>query len=347
MFRDKSSAYDRVSDALTDIGERLADLEHSIAERVNPTPSLTERARRAVADHLPGHSSGVSRYLPDFARGWSVPTSDDARGAYRSAAHSLSDLRSSLSSWADQLPDWRRTARDVRSQLPDARLPSLASLQRGLPSRRRTTDRLRDNDTLTTVLIAGGAILAVGGAIYITKKIADHTEEPDYDVVRRDGDIEVRDYDALVVAETVKAGYHEKARKVGFNVLADYISAHNRSGKKIPMTAPVLQQLSEGEGQTKGWAIRFVMPKKYTASSLPAPTDGDVKIREFPARRMVAIRFPGNFTASLASKKLMTLYNYIADENLKQKGDPEYAFYNPPWTPGFLKRNEILIEVER
>ncbi len=85
-----------------------------------------------------------------------------------------------------------------------------------------------------------------------------------------------------MIAETVKTGYHEKARRRGFESLYDYISANNRSGKKIAMTVPVLQQLSEGEGRTKGWAIRFVMPKKYTKASLPTPNSNDVTIQEVP-----------------------------------------------------------------
>ena len=113
------------------------------------------------------------------------------------------------------------------------------------------------------------------------------------------------------------------------------------------MTVPVLQQLSEGNGRAKGWAIRLVRPKKYTTATLPKPGTDDVSLSEVPARRLVAIRFDGVFNASLASKKLMTLYNYVSDQNLKQKGDPIYAFYNPPWTPGFMRRNEILLEVER
>jgi hypothetical protein len=346
MFRDKSTAYDRLSDAVSDIGSRIAELEHNIAERVSPTPSVAERARRSVASYLPGHQTGLGRYVPDFARGWHLPTTDDARSAYNSAGDSLSDLRSQLSDWANQLPSWRRVASDARSRLPDARLPRYGSFRTGMRTQ-RGVDRLRDSDTVTTVLIAGGALLALGGAVYVAKKFYDHTEEPDYDVVRRDGDIEVRDYDAMVVAETVKSGYHEKARKDGYLTLSDYISAHNRPGKKIAMTVPVLQQLSESEGQTKGWAIRFVMPKKYSTATLPSPGGNDVRLKDVAPKRVVAIRFPGNFSASLASKKLMTLYNYIADENLKQKGDPEYAFYNPPLVPGFLKRNEILIEIER
>ncbi|WP_182421929.1 heme-binding protein [Aureimonas sp. ME7] len=345
MFRDKPSAYDRLTDAIGDIGERLSDLESQIVERINPKPSKAERLRRAVDRELhrlyDTAEPSYSRYLPSFLSNLSLPSADDARAGVNKARRSLLDGANDLQ---DQV-------RDARSHLPalSSFWPSLThrSSFKGGRGYQRGADYFRDRPNVTTALVAGGAILAIGGAFYITKKIADHAEEPDYDVVRKDGDIEIRDYDALVVAETIKTGYHEKARRRGFETLYDFITANNRSGKKIAMTVPVLQQLSEGEGRVKGWAIRFVMPKKYTKASLPTPNSDDVRIHEVAARRLVAIRFNGNFTASVASKKLMTLYNYISDESLKQKGDPVYAFYNSPITPGFLKRNEILIEVER
>ncbi|MEF2074559.1 SOUL family heme-binding protein [Consotaella aegiceratis] len=339
MFREKpsASAYDRIVEAINDIGERISDIEEQVAERIHPTPSRTERIRDAVSRNLPALPGTHRRrsYLPEAVSsitGFAAP-------ALASAKASLSSLRQSL-------PDMPHSVSEARDQLPEVHLPRWPALRRNAELRSRT-DYLRDHSGLSTVLIAGGAIAAVGVAYYVTKKLADYTEEPDYEVVRQDGDVEIRDYDAMVLAETVKSGYHEKARRSGFETLYNYIRAQNRGGKKIAMTAPVLQQLAESDGRTKGWGIRFVMPKKYTASTLPAPASEDVEIKEVPARRVVAITFPGNFTASLASKKLMTLYNYLADENLVQKGDPEYAFYNPPWTPGFMRRNEIWIEIER
>ena len=74
MFRHKPTALERISDAISDIGDRIVDLEERVVERVNPAPSATERMRRAIARNLPGHSSGVSRYVPDFLTGWSLPT---------------------------------------------------------------------------------------------------------------------------------------------------------------------------------------------------------------------------------------------------------------------------------
>ncbi|WP_102957996.1 SOUL family heme-binding protein [Mangrovicella endophytica] len=340
MFRDNPSAYDRLAQAMSDISDRISDLETQVVDRFNPRPSGLERARRALVDHLPsmpGSSrSTASRYLPEFLTGLTLPSADDARDSLRA----LRQYARRGASYA------RDSADDATSYLPDLRLPRLASFRRGREAQ-RGLDFLRERPNLTGALIVGGAVIAVGTAFYVTKKIADHSEEPDYDVVRDDGEIQVRDYDAMIVAETVKSGYHEKARRSGFETLYDYVSARNRSGKKIPMTVPVLQQLAESDGRTKGWAVRFVMPKKYTTTSLPQPASSDVELKEMPAKRVVAIRFSGTFNASLASKKLMALYNYLSDQNLVQKGDPQYAFYNPPWTPGFMRRNEILIEVER
>ncbi|WP_062226394.1 SOUL family heme-binding protein [Aureimonas frigidaquae] len=347
MFRDKPTAYDRLTDAIGDIGERIAELEGQIAERVNPRPSAIERLRRE-AGRLTGLATPRSRW--DFLSGLHLPSADTAR-------HSLHRAQESLRDGAHEVSDHvREGAGALRSYLPALgsslgalRLPDSRDLKR-LRNHGRPTgllDHARANPGATAAIVVGGVVVAAGVALYATNKIAEHSEEPDYDVVRQEGDIEIRDYEAMLVAETIKGGYHEKARRLGFETLYNFIRANNRSGKKIAMTTPVLQQLSEGSDRAKGWAIRFIMPSKYSKASLPAPQTDDVQIVEVPATRVVAIRFSGVFSASLASKKLMALYNYLADENLKQKGDPIYAFYNPPWTPGFMRRNEILIEVER
>ncbi|MBO0662637.1 heme-binding protein [Jiella sp. MQZ9-1] len=339
MFRDRPSTYEQVANALGALSERIGELEGEVAERLNPTPSAGERARRAIGRVVPGltaEPAGLSRYIPNLSDYWPDHPKRDAQRQLRA-------LRETGESLAHGAEDYLGSA---RQSLADWTSPALSTLRNRLPARHRPQPT-RDNPDLTALLVIGGAVAAVGAAYYVTKKVQEHAEEPDYDVVRSDGAVEIRDYDAMIVAETVKSGYHEKARRIGFMTLADYIFAKNRPGKKIKMTTPVLQQLADGEGRSKGWAVRFVMPKKFTLASLPEPGTTDIALKDVAARRVAVIRFPGNFTATLASKHLMTLYNYLADNNLKQKGDPEYAFYNPPWTPGFMKRNEILIEIER
>ncbi len=342
MFRDKPSAYDRLHEAMDDIGSRLADIEAQAADRLGYRPSRWERLRRSAQDglsHLPGfhQESAVSRYLPGFLSGWSLPDASDAR-------HSLERAQRSLRHGAHEARGYLPSLSGIH--WPELRAPRRTSFRRGMETQ-RGIDYLRERPELTAALAVGGVALALGAAFYVSKKIADHAEEPEYETVRRDGEISIRDYDAMLVAETIKSGYHEKARRAGFETLYDFIRGENASNKKIAMTIPVFQQLSDGEGRGKGWAIRFVMPKKFAKSTLPSPSSQDVAVSEIGARRMAVVEFNGAFSASLASKKLMSLYNYLADEGLKQKGDPIYAFYNPPWVPGFMRRNEILIEIER
>lgn len=342
MFRDKPSAYDRLQEAMDDIGTRLADIEAQAADRLGYRPSRWERLRRSAHDglsYLPGfqQESAASRYLPSFLTGWSMPDASDAR-------HSLERAQRSLRDGAHEARGYLPALSSIN--WPELRAPRRTSFRRGMEAQ-RGIDYFRHRPELTTALAIGGVAVALGAAFYVSKKIADHAEEPEYETVRRDGEVSIRDYDAMLVAETIKSGYHEKARKAGFETLYDFIRGGNASNKKIAMTIPVLQQLSDGEGQGKGWAVRFVMPKRYAKSTLPSPSSSDVTISEVPARRMAVVEFSGAFSASLASKKLMALYNYLADEGLKQKGDPIYAFYNPPWVPGFMRRNEILIEIER
>lgn len=338
MVRDRSSSYERIQDAMSDIVERVAELEAQLVERIDPRPSLAARVRRSIDQETSRFfRSPTARYLPNVLEGVASPTIANTKASLKRAQRSLKagveDARAYLPAWNSwQLPSFRSV--DVKG------LSRRDDLQRGI-------DYFRARPGLATLAVVGGTVAVVGAALYVTKKVSEHAEEPDYETVRQDGDVEIRDYDAMVIAETIKSGYHEKARRNGYRTLHDFIRANNRSGKKIAMTIPVLQQLSEGEGRTRGWAVRFVMPKKYTKASLPAPNDNDVSIIEVSAKRVAVITFNGSFNASLASKKLMTLYNYLSDQNLKQVGDPIYAFYNAPWTPGFMRRNEIILEIER
>lgn len=190
-------------------------------------------------------------------------------------------------------------------------------------------------------LIAAGAGLAIVGAAAAFAQ-SRQTEQPDFRLVRQDGDFEIRDYPALVVAEVTHAGSRERASGASFRRLAAYIFAQDRpeGGEKIAMTAPVLQD----EPRPGQWRMRFVMPARYTRDALP-PAPEDIALVDTPARKMAAVRFSG--TASDRDLALMEarLRDWMAMQGLMPAGEAEFAFYDAPMVPGPLRRNEVLIPV--
>ena len=180
-------------------------------------------------------------------------------------------------------------------------------------------------------------------------------EEAEYSVIEQAGDIELRDYSSSIVAETRVEDDFEDAGGRAFRPLFKYISGDNetndeiamtspvsqqKASEKIAMTAPVSQQAAEG-----GWMVSFMMPASYTLSTLPKPTNPDVRIREVPAFRAAVIRFSGRWTEKNYSEHLEELKAWISKNQLTINGDPVWARYDPPFKPWFMRRNEILIPV--
>ena len=154
---------------------------------------------------------------------------------------------------------------------------------------------------------------------------------------------------------SVEGGRKEAISK-GFRILADYIFGNNaprqkinmtapvtqQQGEKIAMTAPVIQQASDHGGQ---WKVRFVMPAEYTLETLPHPNNSQIEVLSIPAKRYAVIRFSGLAGKESLKKHLEKLVKYTKETNLKTLGAPIFAFYNPPWTLPFLRRNEVMMEV--
>ena len=192
--------------------------------------------------------------------------------------------------------------------------------------------------TIVAGALVVGAIVAGAGAFLIREKVS---EQPSFTVTHSEGDFEIRDYAPMLVAETWVEGPREAALNRGFGVLAAYIFAKSRGGAPIAMTAPVMSDRQED----RGWRTRFVMPAKYTRDTLPPPPAG-VTIAEVPRRRVAAVRFSGRATdASLASHE-QALRAWLAANNERAAGPVDYAFYNSPFIPGPLRRNEVLITLD-
>lgn len=166
-------------------------------------------------------------------------------------------------------------------------------------------------------------------------------EEAPYKVLKKDSKFEIRDYAPHILAETVVEGNLEEAGNKAFNRLFRYISGDNRSRNKVAMTAPVGQQRVQ-----ESWAVSFMMPTSYTLETLPEPEDPKVTLRQVPARRMAAVRYSGFWSEKNYLRYKMELESWIQERGLTILGDPVWARYNPPFTPWFLRRNEILIPVD-
>lgn len=188
----------------------------------------------------------------------------------------------------------------------------------------------------------GLAVVLVVGVIVAWWVVVRGVETPEYSVVLQDGDRELRDYPALRVAEVERSGSRGDAVSAGFRPLAGYIFAREREGDSIAMTAPVTQT-PEGEGR---WLVRFIMPAKYSLDDLPRPAGEEITLRELDPQRMAAIRFSGRASDSMVEEHERRLREWMTDQGLEAAGEPVYAYYDDPMTPGVLRRNEILIPVE-
>lgn len=181
-------------------------------------------------------------------------------------------------------------------------------------------------------------------------------EEPAYRSLEQDGSFELREYPAHLVAETVVAAGFEEAGNVAFGRLFRYISGENAGRSKIAMTAPVTQAKGEKIAMTapvaqqaegRGYRVAFVVPAQYTKDTVPTPLDPEVRIREVPAQLIACWRYSGRWTRENYDSSERTLRGQLASRGLEARGEPVLARYNPPFTPWFMRRNEVLIPVER
>jgi hypothetical protein len=179
-------------------------------------------------------------------------------------------------------------------------------------------------------------------------------EEPDYDVLRQLGEgIELRQYAPHVVAEVLLQTTDDEAGGQAFPILAGYIFGKNRAERKFAMTAPVTQSavpmtmaMTAPVTQSAtplGMRVQFVLPKGVTLESAPEPLDPRVQLRQVPASRWAAIRYSGTWSQANYDEHLEKLRAALEQAGVATQGEPVLARYNPPFTPWFLRRNEIWL----
>lgn len=193
-----------------------------------------------------------------------------------------------------------------------------------------------------------------------------NVEEAAYSVVQSDGDYELRAYAPLTVARTVVDAEFDKAGSIAFRRLFGYISGDNiaeekiamaspvtsgindniasekgAAGEKIEMTAPVIEERS-----ATGWTFSFVLPAAYSIDSAPQPLDDRIELAEIPEKEVAVLIYSGRQKETIMQSKLQELESWIENNNLTAASEPRWAAYNPPFTLPFLRRNEVMIDVD-
>ena len=158
-------------------------------------------------------------------------------------------------------------------------------------------------------------------------------ETPDCKVIERDGKFEIRDYAEMTVARTTMGDGD-------FMRLFRYISGGNETEQKIAMTAPVLVQ---HKGEKSG--MSFVVPREVAAAKVPAPEAAEVSVDKMPAARFAVFTYSGLRADSNEADALKKLRAWMEKKNLRAEGEPVFAYYDPPWTLPFMRRNEVMLRV--
>jgi len=164
-------------------------------------------------------------------------------------------------------------------------------------------------------------------------------EQAAYTILLKEGSFEIRQTEAMIIAITDESRLDGSR---GFSEIFNYISGYNQSSKKIAMTTPVINELQE-----KSMTTAFVMPKQYAMGDLPLPKSSSLKLKEVPSKLMAVLTFSGSINSNKLQDKQAALLNWLKEKNLVPLGNLQLARYNPPFIPGFLKRNEVSIEIQK
>lgn len=183
-------------------------------------------------------------------------------------------------------------------------------------------------------------------------------EQPKFTVLRKTNVFEIRHYNSHVVAEVVVAGPATDAGSQAFPILAGYIFGRNKGERRFDMTAPVTQtaakipvklEMTAPVMQTlasDGFMVQFMMPAAYTLATLPEPLDPRINLREVPEQTVAVIKYSGTWSQSNYDEHLDRLTKALSQAGIETQGEPVYSRYDPPFTPWFLRTNEIWFRVK-
>lgn len=168
-------------------------------------------------------------------------------------------------------------------------------------------------------------------------------ETPSYTVLCKQREYEVRLYDNYTVAATPMAPGDRISGGSGFNELAAFtIGAQNATNTKLEMTTPVFTTAGRDNTPT----MQFVV-EGSKASNVPAPLGGQQRITSSVVQsRVVAARTFGGWPQDWeVREEERLLRGALLVDGLTPGAECTLARYNDPFTPPWLRRNEVLIEL--
>jgi DNA gyrase inhibitor GyrI len=187
------------------------------------------------------------------------------------------------------------------------------------------------------IFLSLGSLIVISLGLFACSTSRAGYESAPYTVVEKDGDVELRDYPQLTVARTAGKGTDADG---AFMRLFRYIQGDNAGGAKIEMTTPVFME--RGETSTE---MSFVMPKTVAAGGAPAPKASEVTVSKRPAGRYAVLRFSGSRSQANEQEALGKLREWMKARDLKDSGAPTFAYFDPPWTPSPMRRNEVMLPI--
>jgi DNA gyrase inhibitor GyrI len=198
---------------------------------------------------------------------------------------------------------------------------------------------LLNGDVKMKIAVVISAILLVLIAVFVLKFSRFGVETPEYNVIEKDGAFEIRDYPSMMIVSTSMENPNFEDG-TSFMRLFRYISGENESEQKIAMTTPVITSKEEGTQQ-----MSFIVPREIAQNGVPKARSEQVEVDTLEAGRFAVYRFSGDWDVNRFEEAKVKLETWLAERKLSPTSEAMIASYDPPMTPSFLKRNEILVKL--
>ncbi len=180
--------------------------------------------------------------------------------------------------------------------------------------------------------------------MFIANGILMAIETPDYKIIKKKMNYEIREYEPMIIAKTVVKEQYKEATSIGFRRIANYIFGGNDKNMEISMTAPVVS--IDYKGTENLVQILFVMPKEHTFLELPVPNLSSIEIENMDLGKVATMKFGGWATNDRVQTYINKLDNWLKNEKILKTGNFMVAQYNSPWALPPFRKNEIWIKIK-